>query len=334
MFQKPLKRAYEQNPEAVKKWLDEITERQDAENLKLKYRNINQRQFLELKKSIETNYHTGWRSRNNYSADEYAKDLDDHLCNRLKKNRELIIPWLDTIRPLNGLRILEIGCGTGASTLALAEQGATVIGIDIDEGAIAVARDRMRLHGVKAELHTMGGTQIGSSFEFDSFDLILFFACLEHMTLSERLDALSKAWMMLSIGGMLGVVETPNRLWYYDHHTSLLPFYHWLPDELAFRYSRFSPRENFHEIYSDLTSPEREHFLRRGRGVSFHEFDLAIKPVNFFSNVNSLSSFIENNKLYKRNRSEFFYMQFLHDKCPQVPLPFFEKEINLVINKE
>ena len=61
------------------------------------------------------------------------KDLDAHQFHRLSRNRRVIVPWLEHARPLAGARILEIGCGMGASTVALAEQGAEVIGVDIDE---------------------------------------------------------------------------------------------------------------------------------------------------------------------------------------------------------
>ena len=36
--------------------------------------------------------------------------------------------------------------------------------------------------------------------------------------------------------------ETPNRLLWWDHHTSILPFYGMLPDDLAIAYADRSPR--------------------------------------------------------------------------------------------
>lgn len=41
-----------------------------------------------------------------------------------------------------GKRILDIGCGTGGVTLACADCGATVTGIDIDAGMPEVARNK------------------------------------------------------------------------------------------------------------------------------------------------------------------------------------------------
>ena len=92
-----------------------------------------------VKQSIGEHYHKGWRSRDEQSAEEYQKDLEDHAYRRLERDRKFTVPWLNSVKPLRGARILEIGCGTGSSSLALAEQGATLVGIDIDEDALRAA---------------------------------------------------------------------------------------------------------------------------------------------------------------------------------------------------
>ncbi len=241
-----------------------------------------------IEQSIRMNYHTGWRAEGCYSSEAYQRDLASHVTGRLRSDRRLIVPWLDAARPLTGQRLLEIGCGTGSSTLALAEQGASVTGIDVDEGALKVARDRCSAYGVEAEFRVLNAANIGTVFSPESFDHVIFFAALEHMTISERLASLTAAWTILPAGGLLTIIETPNRLWPFDSHTSLLPLFHWLPDELAFYYSRMSSRENFRELYREYDQASTEHFLRRGRGMSFHEIDLAIAPVVSLDVVSSL----------------------------------------------
>ena len=182
------------------------------------------------------------------SAEKFAADLHDHVKGRLDSDRRLVIPWLDAAQPLRGSRILEIGCGTGSSSVALAEQGASVVGIDIDEGSLAVGRDRAAAYGVDVEFRALNADQLADTFTVGQFDSIIFFAALEHMTLAERLSALRDAWGMLNLGGLLTVVETPNRLWWFDAHTARLPFFHWLPNELAFEQLRHSARENFRTV--------------------------------------------------------------------------------------
>jgi S-adenosylmethionine-dependent methyltransferase len=99
------------------------------------------------------------------------------------------------------------------------------------------------------------------------------YAVLEHMTLSERLATIEAAWAQLRPGGVLVVFDTPNRLFFVDFHTSLLPFFHTLPDALALRTATQSPRAEFREA---MRSADEVALARWGRGVSFHEFETVL----------------------------------------------------------
>jgi 2-polyprenyl-3-methyl-5-hydroxy-6-metoxy-1,4-benzoquinol methylase len=162
-------------------------------------------------------------------------DLDAALAGALIEDRYANVPWLDAAYPLDGARILEIGCGTGESTLALAEQGAVVTGLDVDEAALSVGRERLKLYGLEADLRLGNAANVASELPGQTFDMVIFFASLEHMTLQERFAAMEQTWGMLKPGGVWVVVEAPNRLWFWDGHTSMENFYNWLPDELAAR---------------------------------------------------------------------------------------------------
>jgi S-adenosylmethionine-dependent methyltransferase len=232
-------------------------------------------ELRELEASIRANYHQGWRSEANYDPAAYAADLRDHLCGRLADDRRFYVPWFNRVLPLPGARILEIGCGTGSSTLALAEQGARVTALDIDASALQVARDRCRLCRTAVDFIHGNAAESASALRHRTFDLVIFFACLEHMLHDERIGCLRTYMDMLPAGAFLSVVGTPNRLWYMDNHTSRLPFYHWLPDRLAFEYARFSDRGNFKELYLEYSEELFAQFLRRGRGFSFHEMEIA-----------------------------------------------------------
>jgi ubiquinone/menaquinone biosynthesis C-methylase UbiE len=62
----------------------------------------------------------------------------------------------DTLRLLgnvDGKRILDLGCGTGHNAIALAKQGAKVIGIDESSDQVADARAACERERVKVELH-------------------------------------------------------------------------------------------------------------------------------------------------------------------------------------
>jgi len=228
------------------------------------------------------------------------------------------------------MRVLEIGCGTGSSSVALAEQGAHVTAIDIDAAAMEVARDRCRIHGVSVDIRESSAKHL---LEFGPMDAVIYFAALEHMNNEERLQSLAEAWSLLAAGGLLAIIETPNRLWFLDQHTSRLPFYNWLPHDLAFAYSRFSPRENFNDTYRELNPESLNHFLRRGRGASYHEIDVAIAPTQSLDTVSSLMSYFGWRRRMRTSRFARRYKALLHQIRPDLHEGWFDLDLDVIIRK-
>lgn len=297
-----------------------------------KHVSFNEKQIEELKVSIESNYLDRGNTKNKLSNQEYNNALNVQLFGRLDYNRNRIAPWLNSIKNLNGARILEIGCGTGISTLALSEQGAKVTGIDVDEGALNVAKDRMKIAGFETDLYLLNADEIKDNFKTKKFDFIIYYAVLEHMTIKERLSSLKQAWDLLPMGSFLSVIETPNRLWYYDSHTAAMPFYDWLPDELAYYYSKFSERKSFNDSYRELNDDHMINFLRWGRGASFHEFELAIAPLNKLHVVSSLMQF-EKTTFLKYGIKGMRYINFLKSLHKNLPKGFCYPYLDIVLKK-
>jgi 2-polyprenyl-3-methyl-5-hydroxy-6-metoxy-1,4-benzoquinol methylase len=260
----------------------------------------------------------------------YSRDLREHVSERLKSDRMNIIPWLNAAKPLKDAKVLEVGCGTGSATVALAEQGARVTGVDIDDGALKVAERRLAVHGLKADLRLANATDVASAQEFD---FVIYFATLEHMTIDERLESLKSMWESLPRGGLLVIIETPNRLWFHDHHTSHLDFWNWLPDELAYRYLRFCPREMYQNM-PEYTPERLQTFLREGRGMSYHEFELAIARVHKLEVVSSLSQFQGLRNAIRKPRRYRRYKAFLESRLPnRSHSGWCEPFLNLIIRK-
>lgn len=199
---------------------------------------------------------------------------DRVFVDRLARDRSEIIPWLHRIAPLDGARVLEVGSGRGASTFALAEQGAVVTAVDLNERAMAYAEAQLATTDLTATFHLANAAHL-DQVTAGPFDFVLFWASLEHMTVDERLDALRQGWALLAPGATMAIIETPNRLWPFDSHTSELAYFNWLPDEVALSYFGRSPREGLRSTYED-PAEELVAFQRLGRAMSFHELDLAI----------------------------------------------------------
>lgn len=284
----------------------------------------------ELRAAVTDNFARHERAEKQPSESADQADFHEQLLARTESDRRLIVPWLDAACRLDGLRILEVGCGTGCSTVALAEQGARVTGIDVDAAGLRVAHKRCRLYGVRAELHALNAVEAARHFRIGDFDLIIFFASLEHMSVSERMNALPALWNLLPGGAWLAIVETPNRLWYFDFHTSLLPFFNWLPDELAFAYSKFSERQQFKDEFRVNDPSQMLQFLRKGRGVSYHEFDLAIGTHEVFS---SFSRFYGYRYTLLRSMRAHRYKSILKSFRPDLHDGWFEPSLDLLFRR-
>jgi SAM-dependent methyltransferase len=72
--------------------------------------------------------------------------------------------------PLRGKRLLELGCGTGDSSVRFAQQGATVIGVDSSADNIARARTAAEAVEIRLELHS-GDLADLAFLRADSIDL-------------------------------------------------------------------------------------------------------------------------------------------------------------------
>lgn len=219
------------------------------------------------------------------------RHLHDHVRGRFDTCRQWFMPWLRRHLDLNSSRVVEIGCGTGSTTAALALDAMEVEAYDIAGPSIEAARRRLQIMGLtNVRLREYGPelllAKIREQHLPQTVDCFVLFAVLEHQLVSERLATFETCWDRLRPGGLLVVADTPNRLGWHDFHSSWLPFFDALPDDLALRYADRSPREDFRdEIAAARTRSDidaRLALARIGRGVSYHEFELALGDVEPF----------------------------------------------------
>lgn len=298
--------------------------------------------LAELKQVLITRYFPSWYSGVDMSGfgetPEGQAALKNHLSYRLEADRYEFIPWINSVMRLEGASILEIGCGTGSAAVSLAEQGAHVTALDVHAEALEVAAVRCRAHGLtNVDFVEANAQDLAAVFATKKFDLIVFFAVLEHMTLKERDGALGAAWQILPPGKYLGIVETPNRLWFYDGHTAHMPFFHWLPDELAFRYSQLSPRYPFNSRFRSATPEAMLSFQREGRGFSYHELDMALGADTSYRVAGDQTAFLTSRNVAKLAKrvlvGEGRRERLLNAYAPERHRGFFRQHLNLLIQK-
>ncbi len=110
------------------------------------------------------------------------------------------------ITPFAGLDVLDIGCGGGLITEPMRRLGATVLGIDMAEAAIDVARRHAAQSELDIDYRRCAAEDLAASGE--TFDVVLALEVIEHV--ADRGSFFSACAKLLKPGGAL-VASTLNR---------------------------------------------------------------------------------------------------------------------------
>lgn len=128
-----------------------------------------------------------------------------HVVNALRLNYvvEQIASHLgrDSASALSGLRILDVGCGGGLMSEALARLGAQVVGVDASPGNVAAARLHAQSQNVTVDYRLGEPAEVLAPEE--RFDVVLALEVVEHV--SDVPAFLATAAALLAPGGMLFV---------------------------------------------------------------------------------------------------------------------------------
>lgn len=153
----------------------------------------------------------------------------------------LVAQWLPALSDVvpklqEGAHVLDVGCGQGFATslVAAAFPQSTVLGIDIDEGSIAIARESARatgLENLRFQVAEAAGDLGGG------WDLICVFDAFHHI--GAPVDAARRMRRALAHGGTLMLVEPLARDSVEDNLAAAGPLYYapstlvCLPDAIA-----------------------------------------------------------------------------------------------------
>lgn len=93
----------------------------------------------------------------------------------------LRLEWIDSGSPLKGQNVLDVGCGGGILSDAMARMGATVLGIDLSTKALKVAQ----LHALEASTPSVTYREVAvevlATEQPAQFDVVTCMEMLEHV---------------------------------------------------------------------------------------------------------------------------------------------------------
>ena len=136
----------------------------------------------------------------------WAQDLSSF---NIQQRQAYVLGYVDALGLPPGTRILDLGCGAGLTAVKLLERGYEVVGIDVSENMLELARQNCAAAGLAGRGSFQLGNAEGLEADDASFDLIIAMGLIEYL----RWDrwALQEMYRVLKPGGHL-IVTGPNQL--------------------------------------------------------------------------------------------------------------------------
>jgi SAM-dependent methyltransferase len=92
-----------------------------------------------------------------------------YLRNAFTKGTEQEVEFLvDALAMAAGQRVLDVGCGPGRHSLALARRGMEVVGVDLSPDFVKLAREAAAAQGLRAEFEILDVRDLAYDAEFDA----------------------------------------------------------------------------------------------------------------------------------------------------------------------
>lgn len=113
---------------------------------------------------------------------------------------------VSSLRPFDGLSLLDIGCGGGLIAEPMSRLGFAVTGIDADREAVAVARAHAEATGLSIDYRTTTAESLAETGQ--RFDVVLALEIIEHV--ADRAAFLGCVGMLTDVGGAF-IGATLNR---------------------------------------------------------------------------------------------------------------------------
>lgn len=135
---------------------------------------------------------------------------------------------------MDGKRLLDFGCGSGASTMIMARAlpKCQIYGVELEPKPLALA---LRATHYRCDNLTLLQSPSPDALppEIQQVDYILLSAVYRHLLQSNARACFDKCGKLLAPGGVLFINQTPDDRFPLETHTTSLPFINYLPDNLA-----------------------------------------------------------------------------------------------------
>ncbi len=156
-----------------------------------------------------------------YAEGPSAAVWRDYANREIQRGRE-IVRTIRQVTPVRGRRVLDVGSGYGGMLIAMAEQSADVMGVEIDEERAQTGKRRLEELGMSIPFYEGDITDAGMRDRLGTFDVVVCQDVLEHVM--DPTKAIAGLCKMLRPRGVI-YIQIPNKYGIdqlmSDHHYGL-----------------------------------------------------------------------------------------------------------------
>ena len=128
---------------------------------------------------------------------EFFDEIENH-----RYNVESFIHSFAQFTRWHDKKVLEVGCGCGTDLLQFARAGAKVYGVDLSPYSIELVKQRLKLHGLQAEVEEGDAEKL--PFSSERFDLVYSWGVLHHTPATSK--AIEEIYRVLKPGGSIRIM--------------------------------------------------------------------------------------------------------------------------------
>jgi len=234
---------------------------------------------------------------------------------------------------LSEKKVLDVGCGTGDLLINLALKNIDIIGVDMSEDDIEIAKLKSAKYNLAPSMFQV---QNGARLPYpdEHFDVVACIEVLEH-TGRDYMAVLREIFRVLKRNGIL-YMTIPNRLCPYDTHLyTWIP--HWLPKWIRIPYlnrirGEKAKKENYLLDYNFFSPNEIKNILKTfSPKIDVNEKYLNFRLGNIYVNdKDSYSKFLMKkivSRCCKADRINSFVVKF-------ISIFYFFQSIKVLVEKE
>jgi ubiquinone/menaquinone biosynthesis C-methylase UbiE len=136
-------------------------------------------------------------------------------------HRDMSDKLAELLAPVQGKRILELGCGLGKYSVWLAKQGANVVAMDVGHHLVAAAEALARVNQVDCQFRQ--GNIVEPPFDSASFDVVIGLGVLHHLSTADVQQAIRECHRVLKANGKAVFYESVENSRLFNFVQNLFP---------------------------------------------------------------------------------------------------------------